>query len=36
MEEQREIGERYRHRLHEIRRLKDEIEGLYEDIEMMR
>ena len=36
MEEQREIGEKYRHRLHEIRRLKSEIEGLYEDIEMMR
>ena len=36
MEEQREIGEKYRHRLHEIRRLKADIEGLYEDIEMMR
>lgn len=36
MDKQKEIGEKYRHRLHEIRRLKSEIEGLYEDIEMMR
>lgn len=36
MEEQKEIGEKYRHHLEKIRQLKADIDGLYKDIELMR
>ena len=36
MEEQKKTGEKYRHHLERIRALKAEIDGLYEDIQLLR